>query len=110
LFLRIHGTAEDLLALFIPFSLEVFVGDEAQGGRVDAIAQPSLFARPIIEDMAEVALPMLRSDFDAGHAEALVHPLHHVGRLQEHGETRPTATAVELLGGGKERLPETIST
>src|SRR5580692_1279947 len=63
---------EQLLVLPVPLSFEGFVRHEAESGRVDAIPQAPLFGRPVVEDVAEVAVTMARADLGAGHAVAPV--------------------------------------
>jgi hypothetical protein len=50
------GRVEDRFVPSIALGLELSVGHEAQGGRIDAVAQATVFWRPIIEDMTEVTL------------------------------------------------------
>ncbi len=103
--LGVVGFREDLRVLPVALGLELFVGHEAQRGRVDAVPQATLVCRPVVEDVAEVAVAVTRTDFGADHAEARVGLLHDVRGLERNGEAGPPATAVELLGGGEQRFP-----
>lgn len=69
---RFHGRAS-LLLLFkqrhvipIPFLFKVGFGNEAQGGRVDAVAQAG-GGRAIVEQVPEVGVGMLAAYFGAHH-------------------------------------------
>ena len=59
---------EQLAVLAVPFGFELVDGDEAQRGRVDAVAHAAR-SRPIREDMAQVRIAALRPDLGAAHEE-----------------------------------------
>src|SRR5580698_2860029 len=61
---------EEPPVLRVAFSRELVVRNEAQGGRIDAIAQTTSLGRPIVEDMTEMTLTMGRTDLDASDPEA----------------------------------------
>ena len=64
--------------------------------------RPSLLARAIVEDMAEMAVAMLGPDFDPTHPVGSVGKLGHiVDRLREGG---PSTARVELCGRRKQQL------
>jgi hypothetical protein len=95
---------EDLLVLTVALRFEFLVGHEAQRRRVDAVAQAALGGRAIVEDMAEMAVTVARTNFSADHAVARVRVLDHIFGLERNREARPAATAVELLGGREQRF------
>src|ERR1700733_13184195 len=69
---------EQPLVLPVALGLEFVVGNEAQGGRIDAIAQAAGLGRPIVEDMTEVTITMGRADLDAGDPVAGIELLDHI--------------------------------
>ena len=78
--------------------------DEAQRRRVDAVAQAAAVARPVVEDVAEVAVGAARAHLGADHAVRAVAQLLDVRRLDRLGEARPAAARLELVGRGEQRL------
>src|SRR3954462_8133576 len=78
--------------------------DEPQGGRVHAVPQPALVARPIWEDVAKVAVAVLGADLGPCYAVRAVNVLDDVRGLEGPRETRPSRPAVELVEGCEERL------
>src|SRR5690625_731853 len=90
--------------LAVAFSGHRLARNETQRRRIDAVAQPAAIRRPVVEDMAEMAVAMRRAHLGADHAVRAVPPLVHVGRLDRLGETRPAAGRIELVRGGKQRL------
>ena len=78
--------------------------DEAQRGRVDAVAQAAAVARAVGEHMAEMAVAVRRAHLGADHAVGGVAQLVDVGGLDRLGEARPAAAGIVLVGGGEQRL------
>src|SRR5436305_13002475 len=78
--------------------------DEPQGGRVHAVSQPALIARPIRENVAKVAVAVLGTNLGPYHAMRAVHVLNDVRSFERPRETRPSRAAVELVEGREERL------
>jgi hypothetical protein len=74
-------SVEDLPILAVSFCLEVLVGDESKGGRVDAVAQATFLGGAITEDVAEVTVTMGRANFGPDHPVAPIFVLHDVPRL-----------------------------
>src|SRR3984957_16078635 len=102
---RVLASTEQLLVPSVAFGLEVFVGYEPQGCRVNAIGKTAFFCRPVAEDMAEMTTTVGRSNLGTDHVVAQVHCLRDIGLLQGDGKARPATTAVELLGRGEQWLP-----
>ena len=69
---------EDVSVLPVPLGLELVVGDESKGGRVDAVPEATLLGRAVIEDMAEMAVALGRTNFGPDHPVRPVDVLHHV--------------------------------
>src|SRR5205807_763062 len=84
--------------------LQLVAVDEPQGGRVHAVPQPALVARPIRENVAKVAVAVLGANLGPCHAVRAVNVLDDVPGLEGPRETRPSRPAVELVEGCEERL------
>ena len=95
---------EKLAVGAVALALEVVERDEAQRRGVDAVAQAARLGRAVGEHVAEVAVPVGRTDLGPDHAVAGVRVLHHVARLDRHREARPAGTAVVLVDRGEQRL------
>src|SRR6185437_7612056 len=90
--------------LAIAFLFQIGDGDEAQRCGVDAVTQPAAIARAVIENVAQMAVAVLRAHFGANHARAGVVFLDHVGGFDRLAEARPAAMALELVERGQQRL------
>ena len=89
--------------LSVPFFFEVFLGDEAQGRRVDAVAQAG-GGRAVVEQVPKVGVGMLAANFGAHHQETRVALLHDVFLYQGPGKTGPARTGFELVRGAEQGL------
>ena len=63
----------------VAFKLHVFLGDEAQGGTVDAVAESSLVLGTVVEDVSQVGFTGLAPDFGTDHAMGKIRFLHDFG-------------------------------
>src|ERR1700733_2234617 len=72
------GSFEEPPVLPVALGLEFVVRNEAQGGRIDAVAQAAGLGRPIVEDSTEVTISMGRADLDAGDPVAGIELLDHI--------------------------------
>src|SRR6516164_3418259 len=88
---------KQLPVLAVAFVLQVVERNEAQGSRVDTIPQPARVPRSVVEDMTQVAVSMGRAYLCAGHAVAGILSLLNILGFQGFCETRPPATALELI-------------
>ncbi|PAV92552.1 hypothetical protein WR25_25867 [Diploscapter pachys] len=88
----------------VAFRLHRIAGHEAQRSGVDAIAQPAAIARTVGEDMAQVAVAMLRTHFGAHHAVAAIVQFLDIGGLDRLGEARPTTMRFIFVGRGEQRF------
>src|SRR5208337_1487479 len=91
---------EQLDILSVAFLSQVLLGDEAQGGRVHAVAQPCR-RRPVIKDMPEMRIGMLAPDLCPCREKAPVLLLHDITRLQRLGEARPARARIILVLGAE---------
>src|SRR5262249_11437405 len=78
--------------------------DEAKRSRVDAITQAPAILRPVIEDMAEMAVAECRAHLGADHAVGPVAQLLDVGRLDRLREAGPAAAGFVLVRRREERF------
>ena len=78
--------------------------DEAQRGRVDAVAQTTAVARAVGENVAEMAVRMGGTHLGADHVVARVVPFADVRGLDRFGEAWPATAGFEFVGRGEERL------
>ena len=74
------------------------------GKVVTEVAQAAAVARSVGEDVAEMAVAMLRPDLDAHHAVRHVLELRDVGGLDRLGEARPPASRFIFVGRCEQRL------
>jgi hypothetical protein len=88
----------------VSFAFELVNRDEPQRSRIDAVAQPTRFARAVRKDMAQVAIRRARANLGSEHAVADVAIFDDGFGLDRLRETRPTTAAVELIHGSKQRL------
>src|SRR5262249_38284734 len=71
--------------------------DEPERSRVDAIAHAPAIPRPVVEDVAEVAVAEFRTHLGADHAMRLVGQLLHIGGLDRLREAGPAAPGLVLV-------------
>src|SRR5262249_38063318 len=95
---------EELRVLAVPLALQLVAVDESQGGRVHAVYQPALVARPVREAVAKVTVAVLGADLGPCHAARDVNVLDDVCGLEGPRETRKSRPAVELVERCEERL------
>src|ERR1039457_5853255 len=75
--------------------LHLLDGDEAQRGRVNAVAQ-TRGAGPVVEDVAEVRVGGAGPHLRPLHAEGMVRVFDDIFADQRFGEARPAAAGVEF--------------
>ena len=73
-------TVEELPVFAVSLGFEVLVGDEPEGGRVDAVAQAAFLGRAVVEDMAEMTVPVGRANLGPDHPVAPIFLLHDIVR------------------------------
>ena len=88
----------------VALGLHFFIGDEAQGRAVNAVAHAVGRLRVAGEHMAEMGVSGAASDLRAAHPVAQVLQFHHGRLFNGLCESRPAAAAFVLIRGGKERL------
>ena len=88
----------------VALGLHFFIGDEAQGCAVDAVAHAVGRLRVAGEHMTEVGVSGAASDLRAAHSVAQILFFHHSGALDRLCKGGPAAAALVLIRGGKERL------
>src|SRR5687767_9683733 len=87
-----------------PAPASVILRLELQGGAVDAVAQPALIARAVVEDVTQVPLAARADDLGADHAVRGVAMLLDRAVFGAH-EARPARAAVELGTAFEQGLP-----
>src|SRR5512147_1227885 len=95
---------EERLVLAVALLLQLVGRDEAQRGRVEAVAEAGRL-RPVGEHVAEVGAGVLRADLGAEDPEGDVASLLHVRLIERLREAGPARPRVELVERGEERLP-----
>src|SRR6185312_847684 len=95
---------EQLAVFAVAFLLEIVEMDEAQRGRIDAIAQAAFGAWAIGKEMSEMAVAIAGANLGPDHAVAGVAVFDDILRLDRPGEARPAGAAVEFVDRGEERL------
>ena len=94
----------------VPLGLHFFIGDEAQGRTVDAVAHAIGGLRIAGEHMTKVRISGAASDLRAAHPVAQILFFHHSGALDRLCKGGPAAAALVLIRGGKSGSPVTTST
>lgn len=94
---------KEFLEVAETFSIEVVDRDEAEGGGVDAVAEVS-GCWAVREDVAEVGVGLLGTDFGADHAVAGVGQFDDGLRINGAEEAGPAGAGIEFVGGAEEGL------
>src|SRR5262249_35739019 len=93
---------EELLVLGKACLIELVLGDELEGGAVDAVAQAGLVPRAVVEGVAEVTAAAGGLHFDAAHAVRVVLVLAHGCLLEGLPKARPAGAGIEFVHAGEE--------
>src|SRR5262247_445835 len=88
----------------ITLGLHIVAMDEPQRGRVDAIAQSAVVARPVGKYVPEMAVAVRRAHLGARHAVRDVTQLVDIGWFNGLGKTGPAGSRFKLVGGCEQRL------
>src|SRR4051812_35865983 len=95
----------NLIEIFaVALALHIVAMDEPERRGIDAVAQATAISGAVVEDVAEVAVAVGRSDLGPGHPMGGVPQLVDVCGNDGLGETWPPAARLELVGRCKERL------